>query len=237
MPAFVDLTGQTFGKLTALRRGPDKIYKSGRAFVQWTCRCQCGQIVNITSNSLRGPNQARSCGCLRYANDLTGRRFDRWTVLGRANEIGTWAIWRCRCDCGKEGMVRTDGLQYGHSRSCGCSYKLPLNHASQRRLYHEYERRAHQRETPFELALDEFISLTSKECVYCGGSPSRVVGGRTNGNYVYNGIDRVDNSRGYVSGNCVSCCKNCNWMKGNMIREDFLAHVSRIFQTSISADD
>lgn len=46
--------------------------------------------------------------------------------------------------------------------------------------------------------------------------------------FVYNGIDRVNNAKGYVTGNVVSCCKNCNLMKKNMSADAFIAHVRRI---------
>jgi hypothetical protein len=39
----------------------------------------------------------------------------------------------------------------------------------------------------------------------------------TNGSrgiYTYNGIDRVDNSKGYTPENTVPCCKICNKIKG-----------------------
>ena len=29
-------------------------------------------------------------------------------------------LWRCRCDCGRETVVRQSNLQSGHVKSCGC---------------------------------------------------------------------------------------------------------------------
>jgi hypothetical protein len=55
--------------------------------------------------------------------DLTGRQFERLTVLG----LG-YIRWLCRCLCGRETMVRTARLNNGESRSCGC-LKLDLLHA------------------------------------------------------------------------------------------------------------
>lgn len=54
--------------------------------------------------------------------DLTGLRFDRWVVIknsGRKSKSGS-VLWRCRCDCGAFGIVRTDQLNCGASKSCGC---------------------------------------------------------------------------------------------------------------------
>lgn len=62
------------------------------------------------------------------AEDLTGQRFGRWTVLGRAPDhvcdSGYHQImWNCRCDCGTEKVVRGKSLKYGISQSCGCLQK------------------------------------------------------------------------------------------------------------------
>jgi hypothetical protein len=54
--------------------------------------------------------------------DLTGKRFNRWTVLSRAenhSKCGN-AQWLCRCDCGKVKVVVARSLRNGNSRSCGC---------------------------------------------------------------------------------------------------------------------
>jgi hypothetical protein len=61
-------------------------------------------------------------------NDLTGRRFGRWTVIRRWGsktyryEDGSVVVplWLCRCDCGGEGVVDGGNLKNGHSKSCGC---------------------------------------------------------------------------------------------------------------------
>lgn len=106
-----NLTGQTFSRLTALKRIGTK---NGRAL--WECHCICGQTVNIPSTNLTSGN-SRSCGCLRSreAKDLTGQTFGRLTVLGR---VGT--KWECLCSCGQTTKISAGSLVHGGSRSCGC---------------------------------------------------------------------------------------------------------------------
>jgi hypothetical protein len=53
-------------------------------------------------------------------NDLTGKRFNRWTVLSRAGNIDRYAAFLCRCDCGTERIIRGHHLSTGASKSCGC---------------------------------------------------------------------------------------------------------------------
>lgn len=55
---------------------------------------------------------------------LEGERFGRWTVIASAGTGGTGrrkhSLWHCRCDCGKEAIVRGNDLKTGNTRSCGC---------------------------------------------------------------------------------------------------------------------
>ena len=53
--------------------------------------------------------------------DLTGQRFGRLTVVGPVENIGSRTAWLCRCDCGRETVVKTHRLRSGHTASCGCS--------------------------------------------------------------------------------------------------------------------
>jgi len=52
--------------------------------------------------------------------DLTGRRFGRWTVLGYAGKKNGSHRWHCRCDCGIERIVAGENLKRGDTKSCGC---------------------------------------------------------------------------------------------------------------------
>ena len=54
--------------------------------------------------------------------EMTGQRFGRLTIIGRAPNNGKSgnAFWHCRCDCGGENVVWAPSLRQGKSRSCGC---------------------------------------------------------------------------------------------------------------------
>lgn len=55
--------------------------------------------------------------------DLTNRRFGKLTAI-RPQRTNTGLYgWLCRCDCGKEIVVRTTALTSGHTKSCGCYAK------------------------------------------------------------------------------------------------------------------
>lgn len=62
MPAFIDLTGQRYGRLMV------KEYRgviSGKT--HWLCECDCGNTIVTSSNCLRR-GVTRSCGCIRKEN-------------------------------------------------------------------------------------------------------------------------------------------------------------------------
>lgn len=52
--------------------------------------------------------------------DLSGQRFGRLVVVGRAENRGERVSWRCRCDCGGTKTVTAKHLRNGRSASCGC---------------------------------------------------------------------------------------------------------------------
>lgn len=69
MPKFtkIDITGQRFGRLTAV--APTEQRQSGS--VLWTVLCDCGESRLVNSYSLR-KGETRSCGCLR--SETSARR-------------------------------------------------------------------------------------------------------------------------------------------------------------------
>lgn len=52
--------------------------------------------------------------------NLIGQRFNNLLVIERASNIGRYTAWKCKCDCGKECVVRGADLKNNHTKSCGC---------------------------------------------------------------------------------------------------------------------
>lgn len=59
--------------------------------------------------------------------DLTGQRFGRLVAIERIGTKWGCAVWRCRCDCGKEVSIPTNCLRNGNTRSCGCIHSEQLS--------------------------------------------------------------------------------------------------------------
>lgn len=53
--------------------------------------------------------------------NLIGKTFGRWTVIGRVpTGKGNNNAWQCRCACGSIGLLTRTRLVQSKSRSCGC---------------------------------------------------------------------------------------------------------------------
>lgn len=59
--------------------------------------------------------------------DLTGKKFNRLTVLERVESKNKKTLWKCKCDCGNITIVETYNLRHGSTKSCGCYYKEQKN--------------------------------------------------------------------------------------------------------------
>jgi hypothetical protein len=79
---------------------------------------------------------------------------------------------------------------------------------------HRATSRGHQ----WTLTDDQAKDLVTQKCFYCGAEPFEGCGG----------IDRTDNEKGYVPGNCVPSCGYCNMMKGTLGKSEFLSRVGQI---------
>jgi hypothetical protein len=135
-----------------------------------------------------------------------------------------------KCSCGKEKEVYSYSLLSGFTISCGCytkertsqRFKIEYGLSAKRSIYDRYKQQAKRRNgLAFELNFEQFIELTQQNCYYCGSEPSNLFKDNGNGSFKYNGIDRVDNNKGYILSNCVSCCDMCNKSKRNNSYEKF----------------
>ena len=110
----LDITGQRFGKLTAIRSTEKRINRN----VIWECLCDCGKKTEVTANRLK--RGTKSCGCNRNTNP-EGKRYGRLLVTGRASKRENNRVaWNCLCDCGTTIEVVTNSLTSGNTKSCGC---------------------------------------------------------------------------------------------------------------------
>ena len=152
--------------------------------------------------------------------------------------------WLCKCTCGNEKLVEGSHLRRKKIVSCGCYHNeiarqgLISGEARSNTLYTSYRWSARKRGIYFDLNKEDFLFLTKQNCFYCGAVPFQVLKQRhSTGEYVYNGIDRIDSSKGYTIDNVVTCCGRCNEAKWDTDQQDFLAWVERVYNHSIKTLD
>lgn len=162
--------------------------------------------------------------------ELVGKKFGRLTVVSKYGRVSNSVGWLCKCDCGKEKVIRGGHLSSGATTSCGC-YSVDVireRHRPNRQqtlfnsIRQGYLNGAKKRKLVWELSSQECVSLFLSACYYCGSSPQYHPRKKYK-EIAYNGIDRVDNSIGYLTHNVVPCCTRCNLAKNNSSKEEFLA--------------
>ncbi|KKN85523.1 hypothetical protein LCGC14_0278460 [marine sediment metagenome] len=169
-----------------------------------------------------------------------GQQFGRLTIIKRVGtgQFGS-ALWKCACECGNSCIV-TSQVFTGKLTSCGCWHKehcsrigksnqLPYGESEFNAIYSNYKRQAKNRGLRFDLNKKRFRKLISKNCVYCGSTPNNTHKG-VKGQYIYNGIDRIDSTKGYTEYNIVPCCGYCNKAKGKKTVEDFIQWLDQLVE-------
>lgn len=91
MGAFIDITGNKFGRLTAIKRVGTK---GGSAL--WLCQCECGNTVEAATNMLNIGN-IKSCGCI-HSEQLANRNY-KSRIHGDVDSrlYGVWHGMKQRC--------------------------------------------------------------------------------------------------------------------------------------------
>lgn len=80
----IDLTGQRFGKLTAI----EKVGYDGKSL--WKCACDCGGECIVRSPHLRNGRQV-SCGC--HKAEVSRQRMTKHGHAARGNVSNTYRVW------------------------------------------------------------------------------------------------------------------------------------------------
>lgn len=129
----IDMTAQTtrakisIGYRIGHLRVEEATSQHKNGYTIWRCRCDCGGEIDAPLHQLTA-GYRKSCGCLSHPplKDYLGKRFSMLTVTGYAGKEDGQHLWRCKCDCGKETVVRQTNLQSGKTKSCGCLQEKQL---------------------------------------------------------------------------------------------------------------
>jgi hypothetical protein len=170
--------------------------------------------------------------------DLTGQKYNRLVAIKRVGREHSYAVWQCLCDCGNTTNVQSHRLTSGGVKSCGCLkhekslenlkqaqmvWLLPSGVAQIRQIIYGYKKQARNRNLGF------YLNFFLGNCFYCNAIPSNLKT-TVSGEFLYSGIDRVDNLKPYTPENCVSCCRMCNISKNNKSLDDFKIWIGQVYK-------
>jgi hypothetical protein len=242
----INLIGKKFGDLLVIQQVVKPEDKKARD-TYWLCRCEKDGNEIILRGSYLRSGKVLDCGCGKKikrevereekVKAIIGKVFSKLVVLERAPDNKDGDLM-CLCRCEAEGnliIVEYNNLITGHTTSCGCMKGriLPYGTSAFNRTYSKYKKGAKKRNLIFDLTKEEFMNLTQENCYYCDIKPHRVQKKEPdNGSFIYNGIDRLDNTKGYTIDNCVPCCSICNYAKLTMTEQDFYAWICRVYDFS-----
>lgn len=111
--------GETYNGVKVL----EKFHEKGHT--KYWCICPvCGDKFSMKSETVGKACRCKKCNAKSRIVDISGQRFGRLVATeyaGRGyNTTSRWSMWRCKCDCGNELVVRYIHLTTGNTRSCGC---------------------------------------------------------------------------------------------------------------------
>jgi hypothetical protein len=175
-----------------------------------------------------------------------GQKINRLTTISYNK-----GYWECLCDCGNTTKVITHYLISGNTQSCGCLRKekakenikstFPINTkyepriTSARRIWRSYC----ENDIDCTLTFEEWYNISQQNCFYCSSEPKNKHNGfiskkdsseyaKDNGWFIYNGLDRIDNTKPHIIDNVVAACWNCNCYKRCLNLEDFYKQINNL---------
>lgn len=88
-PKFKDITAQTFGRWTVIKREADDRH----GFARWSCVCECGNEAVVLGMHLRS-GHSKSCGCF---HSETASETARTHGASKTKTYDAWSDMKSRC--------------------------------------------------------------------------------------------------------------------------------------------
>lgn len=240
--------GTLAGFLCQCDCGKEKTVISGKLASGYATSCGCGRkkrqkhVDTETGEKPKKRRQRKSpiepIGKEQVADTRTekvapGMVFGHLTVIREIQKYNQ-KRYECLCSCGGTTVANPFSLYSGRLRNCKCR-GVSSDDATFKSLVLRHKENAKARNLDFTLTSDALSILYKQECFYCGAPPGMVkhpptkrLNPREGEDYIYNGLDRVDNAKGYIPENVVASCWACNRAKRELSTEEFLDRVFKI---------
>lgn len=186
----------------------------------------------------------------RYKNEILSRKWGKLTPIEFIGytEKSKRTLWKCKCDCGTEVIVRSDCLRTakssGSTKSCGCAGIQRRGKEAPTWLgvgdisgskWASFRCGAKIRNLEFSISLEyawDLFLRQNKKCaltnrdIFFSNNKSQI--GSTAS------LDRIDSSRGYIEGNVQWVHFKINIMKMDMSTKEFISFCSEVVDHSSS---
>jgi len=196
----IDISNQTFGRLTVLRKSLKPCL--------WECSCSCGTLTLVTGTNLRSGNTT-SCGCV-HREQLVD--FNKKSKTMCESWLADMSLYRRKVEYRRNRKSKGIGTNQFSAKD---REVLHTDHPS----------------LVWHLTLEQYVSLVTADCYYCGRPPhQKPQGACMASSMLRNGIDRMDNNKGYLPDNCVPCCSYCNKEKRAQSLDQFVENTKRRYE-------
>ena len=143
-------------------------------------------------------------------NQKLCKKCKKWKSEGRfRHSSGHKDGLDCYCKRCKRSIVRERYSNSTNKDQARGLYKTNINVR-----YCTLKAKAKNKNQKFLISFVNFKILIKKHCYYCNKEPNP-----------FNGIDRIDSSKGYEIDNCVACCAVCNFAKHKLTQKEFAEHI------------
>lgn len=136
-------------------------------------------------------------------NNLTGKKFGRWTVTKKLPRSSGHGFYRAKCVCGTKRILRETDLKRNHTKSCGC-LRADVQSTHGMRYTTEYN--------SWQAMISRCTRKTHQSYPYYGGRGISIckkwdsfenfikdMGKKPTQQHT---IDRIDNDKNYTPNNC-----------------------------------
>jgi hypothetical protein len=173
-------------------------------------------------------------------------------IVKRTRGSGNDYYYKCLCDCGFVSVRDKNQLLFSSRNNidivcsnCRDKNRQIKNEKPQNKpeidrkflkVLADYKHSAKRRNIYFDLKLEDFKNNCLNDCHYCGIAPNKNRKKRNNKGFMainFNGLDRIDNKKGYVSDNIVPCCSDCNLAKRDLSTKAFLEMITLIYNNKV----
>ena len=220
-------------------------YVNNKYYYYLLIKCKnCGEIKKINKSDWNNQRirKCRTCLSIDKKENFVGFENKTYKVISvnydKSNQNKRKIYYNVVCkNCGAKLVLRKDAIKADtiNGKCCKCmgNNKTPTSDVIYNVSYNRYKQGALSRGFNFDLSKEDFKDLVSKNCTYCGSSPSEISSlkryNKTGTPICINGIDRINSNLGYTKENCVSCCEFCNRIKLNYNLDFFYKHIEKIY--------